>query len=491
MAVFDPSNAADECDIAVDLPLAWCQGGSIVFPPSRFGPNDIKSKTARAERCIVVPALRFGPTDMLSMTERAGLSIVCKEFASAVAHNFGVCKGNGNVVYFEAWKKAPLTSDQKEMLADLYYCEVCLMPEEHPGKDCSAQAKWCIVARRQQSNLWVTRGQMAPLFITKDWMTDEVINMYVEILRARVLDGTGRPLAIFSTHLALWLELPGNANNAVKCLNWYKAVNRSPNIPTQEIQSIEGFLFPCNPGRSHWTALFLDISNRADVYYDDCQGQPTPRLVNSLRKYVHRLAVSTQSEFSPDNARQVADYDHSENVPISAQGYRQENGTDCGKFLLSNASSVIDGLSPLEYTLQDLGVMTERMALEILLQQSLRSCDVPWFHKQRVAERARVSSIAASIAKYDLNQGMEEYASLPDDQKELFLLAKARTSHYARNNGGRVDAVPSDRDLRRSARLERKAGFPFDMLHSDELRLRLEEERGNLFSWVCYVVYYE
>lgn len=463
MAIYDLALNAYECP-AADSPLAWFSGEGMLDS-----------------------VLKFGGTDMLSMASRASMSSVSKSVSLAVAKNFGLCIQNGNVVYYEAWKKAPLNEAQKQLLDQMYDCAVCLMPDKHGGFACSTTATWCVVAEHKRSNLWLTRGDLAPLFMESKWLSGEVINNYLEILRDRTLEGTGRPLAIFSTLFAPWLEDPVNIQNPGFC--WYKSVHHIADERSPPIQSIEGFVFPCNPGRSHWTLFFEDIVGKHDIYYDDFNGFPSMKVVRDLREYVRQLAVADEENFSTSAGRQVADYDHGDTVPFAVLGYRQKNGVDCGKYLIANCDSLIDGLNPLDYSARDLKAMTERMALEILLQDSLRSCPLPWLHVSRVAERERLRSTAASIAKFDHDKRAQEFAVLPEERKDAFLLAIAKATHYSQfDRGNGAESSPPDaRDLRRSARLEKKRhAFPFESMESAELELRLAEAKGN-FSFVACI----
>jgi len=456
MAVRDATLTADECVVdAADWAATWVNG-----------------------EATLMPVLKFGGTDMLSMASRAAISIVNKAFSLEVAKNFEKCHQNGNLVYYEAWKKAPLNNDQKDTLHQLFDRAVCLEPDAHAGLACSTTANWCIVAEHKRSNLLLTRADLAPLFLEGKWLGGELINYYLELLRDQTLASTGRPLAIFSSFFAKWLDDPVNNTNPNS--RWYNAVNRIADQRSPSIQSIEGFVFPCNPGRSHWTVFFEDIVHRQDIYYDDLCGWPSGKIVHDLRGYVRQLAVSDEVAFLTDG-RKVADYNHDETVPLIALGNRQKNGNDCGKYLLANCDAIIGGLNPLYYSACDLSAIVERIALEIMLQQSLRSCPLPWLHLTRVAERERVSSIAASIANFDHDKSVQEFAALPEERKHAFLFAKAKATHDSRFS--RVlpgsSSLPTPRDLRRSARLEKRYGPPFVSLPSAEQRLRLAEAEGN------------
>ena len=186
MAVRDATLTAAECVVdAADWAATWVNG-----------------------EATLMPVLKFGDTDMLSMASRAAISIVNKAFSLEVAKNFKKCHQNGNLVYYEAWKKAPLNNDQKDTLHQLFDRAVCLNPDAHAGLACSTTANWCIVAEHKRSNLLLTRADLAPLFLEGKWLGGELINYYLELLRDQTLASTGRPLAIFSSFFAGWLLIP-------------------------------------------------------------------------------------------------------------------------------------------------------------------------------------------------------------------------------------------------------------------------------------------
>ena len=107
-----------------------------------------------------------------------------------------------------------------------------------------------------------------------NWLNDEVINFYFELIRERSNDNPSLP----KVHVM-------NTYFYSKYLNGYKAVKRwTKNVDIFDKQ----FLFiPCHMNKSHWTLCVVDFCQKIVFYYDSL-GAKKFDVVKNIKKYLKK-----------------------------------------------------------------------------------------------------------------------------------------------------------------------------------------------------------
>ncbi|KAG9392870.1 Peptidase C48, SUMO/Sentrin/Ubl1 [Carpediemonas membranifera] len=103
------------------------------------------------------------------------------------------------------------------------------------------------------------RRGLSPLFGT-DWLTDEVINTYGDLLQNHARKVHGRRVFVLSSFFYSTL-CPRSGYN-------YKAVSRWATRTGASVPTLDALVLPVNHDNSHWTAAAVCFDARVVVYYD-------------------------------------------------------------------------------------------------------------------------------------------------------------------------------------------------------------------------------
>ena len=166
-------------------------------------------------------------------------------------------------------------------------------------------------------------------------------------------------MAVFNT---FFKENVTQGRKSVK--RWYAKTMGS--LPIQDVDLI---LVPCHIGNNHWTLLAVDIANRHVRYYDSFTGGPPRGLVKNVLAYVTAEA-ERQKEFFRDGYRDMQEFDveYLKVEDLGLEQPRQDNGSDCGVFMLKTMDFLSSGLQP-TYTSADARTLRARLVLELLDQK--------------------------------------------------------------------------------------------------------------------------
>lgn len=160
-------------------------------------------------------------------------------------------------------------------------------------------------------NISITRNDLATL-IGDNWLNDEVINFYMNLLmersEQRADDGLPRVYAM-NTFFIPKLLSAGHAG--------LKRWTRKVDIFTYDIIPV-----PVHVGRVHWCMAIIDLRNQVIRYYDS-MGTPNNAVLNALEQYLRDESLDKRKQpfdtsgFVKENMRECP---------------RQMNGSDCGVF---------------------------------------------------------------------------------------------------------------------------------------------------------------
>nr|XP_029707925.1 sentrin-specific protease 1-like isoform X2 [Aedes albopictus] len=160
-------------------------------------------------------------------------------------------------------------------------------------------------------NISITRNDLATL-IGDNWLNDEVINFYMNLLmersEQRADDGLPRVYAMNTFFIP---KLLSAGHGGLK--RWTRKVD----IFTYDIIPV-----PVHVGRVHWCMAIIDLRNQVIRYYDS-MGTPNNAVLNALEQYLRDESLDKRKQpfdtsgFVKENMRECP---------------RQMNGSDCGVF---------------------------------------------------------------------------------------------------------------------------------------------------------------
>ncbi|XP_055603201.1 sentrin-specific protease 1-like isoform X2 [Uranotaenia lowii] len=158
-------------------------------------------------------------------------------------------------------------------------------------------------------NISITRNDLATL-IGDNWLNDEVINFYMNLLIERSEQNESLP-RVYAMNTFFIPKLLSAGHAGLK--RWTRKVD----IFTYDIIPV-----PVHVGRVHWCMAIIDLKNQAIRYYDS-MGTPNNTVLNALEQYLRDESLDKRKQpydtsgFTKENMRECP---------------RQMNGSDCGVF---------------------------------------------------------------------------------------------------------------------------------------------------------------
>lgn len=182
----------------------------------------------------------------------------------------------------------------------------------------------------------------------RQWLNDEVINVYFQILageNARFQadprsSGSVPRIAVFNSFFYSRL-----------CSQGYSAVQRWTRRWKRPLLDLDTVLFPINVGNTHWTLGVIDVAE-STVSYLDSMGGRDAAFGTTLQSYLNAVANDMGR---PRRSWRVT-------YPRVPQ---QSNGFDCGVFVCAMAHSLSLGLAP-AITQAEMPAMRQRILLASL-----------------------------------------------------------------------------------------------------------------------------
>mgnify|MGYP002878063133 CR=1 FL=1 len=180
-----------------------------------------------------------------------------------------------------------------------------------------------------------------------NWLNDEVINFYRELLLERE-NASPQNIYIHNTFFMTKLLQGGYDHNNVK--KWLKRKN-------VDLFSLRLLLIPMNLNGGHWTLATIDVPNGTITYYDSMGGSEDEALEN-LKRYVADEHLAHKKKPLPEEYK-IRIVNTGRNVP------QQNNCSDCGVFMCQfmNYLATNDAFN---FGQRDMPHLRLKMVLEIL-----------------------------------------------------------------------------------------------------------------------------
>ncbi|KAF5859580.1 hypothetical protein ETB97_002755 [Aspergillus alliaceus] len=195
----------------------------------------------------------------------------------------------------------------------------------------------------------LTKKDLSTCFTPLAWLNDEVINSYLSLIvdyLRRTNHNNGRSdkprFHAFNTFFFSTMRDKG-----------YQSVRRwatRAKIGGASLLHVDTVFVPVH-NSAHWTLIIIKPMERTIENFDSLGG-PSPRHVAVMQDWL-------RNELGPR-------YVEEEWRVLPSVSPQQDNGSDCGVFLLSTAKAVAIGLEPLSYCARDIVLLRKKIVAELM-----------------------------------------------------------------------------------------------------------------------------
>lgn len=156
-----------------------------------------------------------------------------------------------------------------------------------------------------------------------NWLNDEVINFYRELLLQRE-KASPQKIYIHNVFFITKLSKVNRGYNYKNVINWLKRKN-------VDLFSLRLLLIPMNVNWYHWTLAAIDVPNGTITYYDSMGGSEDEAtkiaaMLEDLKRYVADEHLEHKKKPLPEEYK-IRIVNTGQIIP------QQTNGSDCGVFL--------------------------------------------------------------------------------------------------------------------------------------------------------------
>lgn len=148
------------------------------------------------------------------------------------------------------------------------------------------------------------------------WLNDEVINFYMQLVQQRSTDHGNLFRSCFAWNSFFWQKLSDDGKGYA-----YKSVQRWSSKKKVDVFTFDLMIIPINVGRTHWALGFVDLKKEKVCYWDSLGGDH-PLFRKLIKQYMHDEWVDKKEGAYP----YLLTDDFDDEVPM------QSNSFDCGVF---------------------------------------------------------------------------------------------------------------------------------------------------------------
>lgn len=150
------------------------------------------------------------------------------------------------------------------------------------------------------------------------WLNDEVINFYLQLVQQRAVDQPNLFRSCFAWNTFFWQKLSEDGRGYS-----FKSVQRWSIRKKVDVFSFDLMIVPINVGRTHWALGFVDLKKERICYWDSLGGDH-PQFKKFILQYVQDEWADKKEGSFPYNFTDEGGYD--QEIPM------QSNSYDCGVF---------------------------------------------------------------------------------------------------------------------------------------------------------------
>lgn len=179
------------------------------------------------------------------------------------------------------------------------------------------------------------------------WLNDEIINSYLTAIVRYLRESTGNLTQAPRYHAFnsfFYSSLRDKGYQAVR--RW---ANRAK-IGGHALLNVDTVFVPVHE-HAHWTLMVVRPVERTIEYFDSMGGAGA-RQVKAIKEWLH--------------GELGAKYDEDEWTVLGSVSSHQDNGSDCGVFLLTNAKAIALGIEPTAFGPSDTNLLRRKIVAELI-----------------------------------------------------------------------------------------------------------------------------
>ncbi|KAE8378132.1 hypothetical protein BDV26DRAFT_262120 [Aspergillus bertholletiae] len=260
--------------------------------------------------------------------------------------------GRTESVYAEEWRKIEEEEKRKQSPVRVHIEGPAVRPlsEEWMGRVSNAMATHG--NRHVATTLSgdpLTKKDLSTCFTPMAWLNDEVINSYLALIvdylrRTNHNNGRGDKPRFHAFNTFFFSNMRDKGYQSVR--RW---ANRAK-IGGTSLLDVDTVFVPVH-NSAHWTLIVIKPLERTIEHFDSL-GSLSHRHVGVMKDWL-------RNELGPN-------YVEEEWRILPSVSPQQDNGSDCGVFLLSTAKAVAIGLEPLSYCARDIVLLRKKIVAELM-----------------------------------------------------------------------------------------------------------------------------
>ncbi|KAI1388448.1 cysteine proteinase [Hypoxylon trugodes] len=205
---------------------------------------------------------------------------------------------------------------------------------------------------KHRDGVELTPRDFAKLVPPTTWLNDNVIQATLVHLATYINDAAGViPKSSIPKCVALSSQYWSNFIKDYKKNIFPRGLSRNWGVNPDNFLGIDTVLIPINESRNHWTLLIIRPSRRSIAYVDSFHSSGLSSLRHA-RGFVETLLKD----------KYVAGEWREEEYTVP----KQENGHDCGVFVITNSIYLALGLDPSDYSREDMPLQRRRITAMLL-----------------------------------------------------------------------------------------------------------------------------
>ncbi|KAJ5620342.1 cysteine proteinase [Penicillium lagena] len=195
----------------------------------------------------------------------------------------------------------------------------------------------------------ISRRDIATCVTPLEWLNDEIINAYIALIIDYLRGSTGHTgrqdqprYHAFNSFFYSSLRDKG-----------YQGVRRWANrakIGGERLLEVDTVFVPVHQS-SHWTLLVVRPGERTVEYFDSLGARGAAQF-KVIKEWL-------RGELG-------ARFDEEEWTLLPSRSSSQDNGSDCGAFLLSNAKAIAIGIDPRAFGAADINMLRKKIVAELI-----------------------------------------------------------------------------------------------------------------------------
>lgn len=260
--------------------------------------------------------------------------------------------GRTESVYAEEWRKIEEEEKRKQIPARVRVEGPAVRPLSGEWMSRVSNAMATNSNRRIATTLSgdpLTKKDLSTCFTPMAWLNDEVINSYLALIvdylrRTNHNNGRGDKPRFHAFNTFFFSNMRDKGYQSVR--RW---ANRAK-IGGASLLDVDTVFVPVH-NSAHWTLIVIKPMERTIEHFDSL-GSLSHRHVGVMKDWL-------RNELGPR-------YVEEEWRVLPSVSPQQDNGSDCGVFLLSTAKAVAIGLEPLSYCARDIVLLRKKIVAELM-----------------------------------------------------------------------------------------------------------------------------